>query len=334
MAVYQFLILGLDVTDWVKEIPSLPISRGEIGSLVELPNIDIIVDNSKQVFTPLNPNSIFITDWRGGEVIVKRDGSPIYIGELRNVVLQNAGLSATIQSTAKINRILNANLPTYQSAQKTFAELSKDIYENQFNIETDPISYGRSQAKQESLQLQARVNITSYSESTLISIQEYLAKAGICWHYFINQVAYMDFSDPNEVFIPVFTFTDNDIIDIQNYSLQEDNTYDGYEVITEAGSAKKVGVNMIPTLDATSGKGVVMSTIESGLNWGDTQLLLSNRETYSVQVHLAKRNETGWLKLGSAFVLDSTVFGINKTFQVLGIDDSSQLGPIVTGESV
>lgn len=331
---YLITVSGLDMTNWIRENPVLPISKSGLGELTEIPNLTLIGDNTNHVWTPLHQNSIFDVGWRGSEIKVFKDNILSYEGEVRNSILSNDGRIANIQTTAKINRILNAQMPPYFEDLKTFAEHSQDIYEKQFGIEIDPVSYTRSREKQEDLAMQVRANIHVDAKQSILQVQQFLADAGMCRHYFISNIAYMDFVDPETERISLHEFSDNDILEISNYQLIEQDIHDGYEVITAAGTARKAGLNKVPIIDMQSDKSFVMASVAGGYNWGDRQILLSERQRYTITVFLAAGNYSSWLNLDSVITINSELFGFKKDFEIVSIDDSNLLGIIIIGESI
>ena len=329
---YTFIISGLDITDWIREKPNLVYRRSNVGELIELPNVNLIGDNTKNVWAPGHENSIFTEDYIGESVKIYESDILIYEGQVRNVTISNAGRIATVSSTAKINEILNAQQPAYISTIKTFAEHSEDIYK-QYGIEIDTISYNRSKELQEDNLLQCRVNIAISHNQSLMQIQQWLAQAGLCRHYFIGNIAYMDFFDPNETRYSMHTFTDSDIFDIQNYQLLEKQVYSGYEVITSTGTASKSGLYMVPTLDGNTDKPFIIVTPETGYNWGDLQVEISELEQFNLTVNLCKSKYTEWLQLTSVITIQSDRYGINKEFEIISMNPSSDLGVSIEGVS-
>lgn len=330
--VYNITIAGIGVTEFIKEQPRLPRQKGAIGQLIEIPSVTLLADNTKGVFTPGGDNSIFPSSFRGDPIIITKDGDTIYEGEIRNVMPQNAGMVANIECTAKINRILQASLPGFISDQKTFAELSREIYAL-YGVETDDYSYERSRVCQEDLLLQARANVRLDSQLSVLSAQQWLANVGLCRHYFIGNIAYMDFVDTNQVSTPMGTFTDSDILEIRSYGLIDEDPYDGYEVITAGGTASKAGLNIPGTLDAGVDKDFVIASPETGYNWGDAMIALTNHERYRIEVWLTKGVSQS-LDLGTHFAVNSVVTGIVREFEVVGVEESSLIGPIIIGESI
>lgn len=330
---YLIKIGGIDVTNWIREIPSINYGRGGIGQLVEIPQITLIGDNTKGVFVPGGNNSILADDFNGDPVVIYKDDELIYEGELIDCDVSNYGRVCNLTVSAKVNKVLQPIVPGFTSPQKTFAELSQDLY-TLFGVQCDRVSYGLAKTRQETYALQAIANIPIDSNSNLMTIQQFLANAGFCRHYFVGSVAYMDFEDIDPTPSPIYVFEDQHIIDISNYQTIQGEPWDGYQVNTLVGLADKVGTNPVPSLDVGIGNQFMVATLEMGYNWGDLMEQYSAKRRYSITIHLANGSYTSWLTLYSHFQVQSNLFGINKVFKVLSIDESSKLGMVITGESL
>lgn len=333
MAIYTVTITGIDVSRWIRDIPAIPRNKGSLGTLADIPGLTLVGDNTKQVWNPEHPNSVLDANWRGEPVVVTINGDRVYEGEMRNVILSEEGRVATIELTSRINRILSTNFPFYYADLLTFAEISASIYAS-FGINWDSTSYARAKVQQQYYGLQARTSINPGAQLSLLTCQQFLANAGFCRHYFVKNVAYMDFIDPYTARTSMGTIVDDDILDISDYSLIEQDDYNGYQVQTATGLAIVNGSTMAPTLELGADKPFIMPTPAGGHEWGKLMIAYSEGNKYSITTHLAKGQITSWLDLDSIITINSAKFGINKQFEVISIDDSNRLGPIVTGESL
>lgn len=328
---YEVYVSGLDMTDWIREEPILINRKGGIGELIEIQSLSLIGDNTKNIWSPGHPNSILDDAFVGDSVTIYKDSELIFEGEIRNISISNTGRDANIALTSKINTILNTYLPYFISEIKTLAEISQDIY-TQFGIATDTASYTRAKEKQEDLLLQCVANVRATTNMTVLSAQQWLANAGLCRHYFIGNTAYMEFVDPDETVTLLTTFTDEDILNVSDYTFLEINNYNGYEVITATGTESLSGSNNAPILDANSDKPFVFTTPGSGYNWGDNYIALTSRNQFKITFQLTESNNyANWLTLNSLIGIQSDNFGINKNVEIISIDDSPLLGPIVEG---
>lgn len=328
---YTTKIAGIDVTSYITDKPNLSVKKNDVGELVEVPNITLIAFNERNIFTVGNTQSIFESDSQGESVEILEGNETVYSGEVRQCTpAQNKMVN--IETTAKINQILNLTMPSYIAAQKTFSEHSWDIY-GQFGISVDSHSYLRAKEFQEDNILQCRVNIPVTSVESLLSIQQFLANAGLCRHYFIGDTAYMEVGEPISGPSPMHTFGDSEILEITGYSLIESPHYDGYNVLTDAGTAYLYG-DEIATLDCGSDKNFVMPTSEAGINWGEAMIRITGTKRHSISITLAVSKYTQWMSSQSIFRVESDYMGIYENFEVVGLDYSSNLGITISGESV
>jgi hypothetical protein len=333
MIEYRIEIAGIDVTNWIREKPNLSIQKGDLGDIVELPNLILVGDNTKHIFTPKHPNSIFTTAWIGDKIKIYRNEDIQYEGLIRNVSVTDAGRLAQIETTDLVNFKLGLQMALFTQNVKTLAELSQEIY-TLYGINTDSVTYTRSKEIQEDWLLQARANVNVTQQNTLLQTQQWLTQAGIARHWFVNGTAYYQVYDPDETRYSMHTFTDDDIMDITEYDLIEKNEYDGYTVVC-AGSvlAEKPGSNTIPVLNADSNSPFVFVTPETGHNWGERTIEISKKEQYSIKVVLTRSKYTEWLTMRSNFTIQSTRYGFTNTFQTLLLDYSSDLYVILGGVS-
>ena len=330
---YRVMLSGINITDWVITKPSIIYSKNRMGELSEIPNADILVDNKRHVFTPLHANSI-IQDVREREVLIYENSLLIYKGYLRNSLNSTDDTTALLQCTASINKVIGATfIPISNPSLLTFAEISAYIY-GLYNIEIDGYSYERSREKQEDLGLFGILNHTLDHLQKVMEIQQWLANAGICKHYFVSDKAYMEFVDPFETVYSMYTFTDDHIISIDNYNPIEKTEYDAYTVNTVVGTARKEGLVEISPLEATTINPVAMINIGGGYLWGDYQIELSKKRQDEITVRLVKTKEAFWLGLNSVFTIQSETEGIEANFILTSIDKSNDIYVVVTGESV
>jgi len=330
---YQFTYAGIDVTEWVRSFPGLQLRKSELGQLIQLPDISIEMDNTKQIWTPGHPNTILDELWQGEPILIHQDDILIYEGEINNVAISLQGRVATVSVGAKVNRVLGTQIFFFESTQKTFAEISEALY-LQFGVTTDATSYQIVREKQEDLLFQSTANINLNTNYSLLQAQQWLMDAGMCRHYFIGNTAYIKMLDPNETNLSLHTFVDSEILDVMDYTLIDRQHYDGYEVITAIGTARVVGVNPAPQLDAGVQNPFTISTLGFGFNWGDNQIDWSTGDKYRIQIHLAAGDFSSWINLETYFRIESERMGINRTFETISIDESSLLGPIIEAESV
>lgn len=333
MNTYRIEIGGIDVTDWIVEKPVLPFLKGGVGEVIQIPNISLIGDNTDKIFSPLHPYSIFQTDWVGMKVEIFENDLMIYDGEVRNSVISDAGRDCVIETTAKVNRELSKGMPIYIGDIKTFSEHSQDIYED-FGIEVDPVSYAKTKELQEDYLLQCRVNIGVQQKMSLLQSQQWLTNVGICRHWFQGNTAYMEMYDPNQTRYPLYTFTDSDVLDIMEYNAVEKTLYNGYTVVCANGIlAQKAGDSKVPTIDADSDKAFIFSTPETGYNFGDKMIEVSEVDKYRLVVQFTKSSYAEWLSMNTVFTFQSDRYGFTKVFEVVGLDKSSNISIKVTGET-
>ena len=330
---YQVYLSGNEVTDWVIEKPNIVYFKNRLGELSEIPNADILVDNSNFLFTPFHEQSL-IQDERERDVLIYEEDLLIYEGKLRHSLINTSDRTATLQSTALINEIIGNRLtPVSNLTVQTFSEISEYIY-TLYNIEIDKPSYYRTKEKQEDLGLLGWINHTVEHGSSVMEVQQLLADSGFSRHYFIGNKAYMDFVDPFEDTTTYFTFTDDYILEIDNYQLIEKMVYDGYSVLTAAGRALEIGDSMAPDLDCSIANPIVMATPAGGHAWGTYQIELSKKRHYEISLQLVKDQYSYWLGLQTVFAIDSEYQGIQETFRVTSIDKNNDIFIVVTGESV
>jgi len=326
----QVFISGLDLTKYILSLDSIQTAKTDLGELVEIPNVGMTGDNTKNIFTPGSPNTIFQSGWMGEPVKVYRDDLLIYSGELRNVDFQSNGRRAKIETTSRVNKILNAAIGSYYHDTASIAEISENIY-LQYNIPTDNASYERAKILQTQWGLQVEARITPSMAMTVMQAQQWLANAGICRHYFINDTAHMDIIDPNEVLGYAVEFDDSDIIELSSYSLSEVQPYDGYEVISAAGSFSEPGLNQAPTLDANTDKAFILNNPSGAIKYGELQMEISGLENYRITFSAKRSSKVEWLSMTSTFRVKTDRLGIDKVFKVLSIDKSSNLSATITG---
>lgn len=329
---YRVELANIDISRWVINKPGVVYTKNRLGELAEIPNAEILVDNGYHVFTPFHAQSI-IQDERERTLEIYEDDLLIYEGLLRHSRINTQDKTATLQTTARINRIVgNIMTPVNDLTIQSFAEISEYLY-TLYNIEIDNVSYYRTQKKQQDLGLLGWINHTYEHGSSVMEIQQFLANAGFSKHYFIGNKAYMEFVDPFETVYPIYTFTDDDIITIDNYTPLEKVPYDGYVVNTAAGSATKIGLNMAPNLDCDPSRPIIMATPSGGYYWGDYQIELAAKLQNEITLRLVKSKYAYWLGMQTTFEIDSTSEGINETFIVTSIDKSDDIAVVVTGET-
>lgn len=329
---YEFFIDGIDLAEYLIEYPQTPNIKTNIGELVELQNLSFRLKNLDNSWTPDDPNFLLHPEGKEEPVIFKKDGIIIYTGLTRNAALSDRGRVATLNTTSKLNQILNAALPETILDQLTLSEISKELYLH-YGVETDDRSYNRSKRKQELHAIQATTNVNLNQKTTMLQAQQFLANVGLCYHYFVNEVAYMEYYDIDTPVNPP-TFTDDDILDLENYERIERPNYTGYSVNTAAGLAYEAGSNMAPVIEADQNQCFIINTLGAGFNIGDALIALSNRDQWKIKLRLTHSQWSESLDLTSFFKIQSTVTGIDQTFYCVFLDQGQPLEIIVEGLTV
>jgi hypothetical protein len=192
MIPYTVYISNLDFTDYILEKPVLALRKNDVGNLIEIPNVDLVLDNSEDLFTPEHPNCIFTGAWDDRVVTLYEDSLRLYSGYVREFTVTERGQQANLTLTATINRKVGAAmLPTYAD-QSTPAEHSRAVYQ-QFGIETDLRTYEYAIARQIEMELVCRICHTLEHNQTLMEFQQFLANLRICPHYFYDNHTYIPF---------------------------------------------------------------------------------------------------------------------------------------------
>lgn len=338
----RITISGNDCTDYIHTIPQLPQRKSEVGQLLEIPLLYLTCDNTEHLWTPGHSNSILDHTWFGEPIHLYREDELLFEGELSNIQWSNFGQTAELEVSAKINRLLTIQVMSFQASTKTFAELSQEIYQ-QFGIPTDQASYAMSQQHQETYAFQARAQLffgmngtrgMQSSQQTLLQVQQFLANAGLCRHYFLGNTAYMEFESPNPPAYPVYVFTDKELLQCNDFHLLQQEPWDGYEVHTAMGTASKLGTHMPPVLNVDADQPFCVDSLEMGYNWGDIMLEYAQHERYFLSALLADDSPAAWLTLQSIIQIEFERTGIHGLFQLVGLDDSPTLGTLIYAESI
>jgi len=335
MGRYRIVIHGIDVTSDIKgDIPSIVVRKGEIGAITDIGNIELLGDNSKDIWIVGGIYSFLGETAQGKPVKIYDWNQLIYEGKIREINISNAGRDASIVCYTKVSETIEKIIPGYFDDQYTLAELSQRLYET-FGVTVDAVSYSNAKSKQLAMGLQARINILPNSNTSLASAQEWLAKVGFCRHYFVSNVAHLDFVDPTETHNPFTTLTNEDIIDISEFREIEKNVYNGYLVQTATGNAYQAGTNMVPSLNCDETQSFVFPGIGQGIAYGDRAILMSERSLHSLTI-IVKKSSAQWMTLESTFKMESLTnrYGIEKTFEVLSIDNSSLISTVIQAVSV
>ncbi len=326
---YTITLAGIDITSYVIDLPIHTQRKNPYGQLVDVPSIQLECDNTYQVFTPGHLHGLLDTDWQYEPVQIWDSNLVIFEGVLRNV---DAGSSrATMELSSGIGRILEKQVPAYYSEQKTLAEISHALYSS-YGVSVDRISYYRASAKQKALGLQAVASISPDLRSTLMMLQQQLADLGLCRHYFINDVAYMDFTAYQKSPFVTTSFFDEDVIAVKEYSLLDTQRYDGYLIRTVTGDAVRTGIHRYPEINASSDAAIQFVSPASGYAFGDALLDLKNKQQHRIIIHLKQSSKTAMLTLHS-IVQIACISVPTQKFEIMAIEPT-HLGVMIEGLSV
>ena len=330
---YTITLAGIDVTEWVREQPTFENRKSEIGGFLELQNVDLMMDNTSDLFVPGGTRSIVDADFVGDPVLILDNLLIVYEGEVKAVTISDNGRTAQIYTTNRLNRKVNAALATYTDELYTFAELSERLY-GFIGVEVDNASYTRAKTKQTALLMQGRIQVTPQSQTTVQQLQYQLASIGMCRHYFVDNKAYMEYYDVDDVRTIAHTFTDEDLIDVQTLESIERDVYDGYDVVTQSGTASKLGTFPLPSINADSTQTIMIPTIETGINIGEQWIKTSAKERTRITASLNTSTAAKALSFQSAFRITSDVMGFLRDYEITAYDGSGQIRILIEGESI
>lgn len=323
---------GYDITEYCLPISGLENRKGSYGDLVYYPNLTVVVDNTKEIFTQNHPNAIISSNWLGDQVEIFKDGELLFDGRLRNINLTKVGNQAELQLTSAIDEVLNANLITYESGLKTLAELSEDLY-LAYGIEIDYVSYETARIWQNIFGIKAKLAYVPPSSMTLIQAQQWLADTGLCRHYFIGNKAYMQFINQSETKPVTYVFTDNDIIDIQLTKMEKEY-YDSYVVNTLQGQALGAGSKAMPAIDGGSGSAFIFPYLITGVNIGTLLLNYVQSDISKVTVSLIRNDASNYITLNTYISLQGNKLGQTYDLEILSIDKSDDSSVTLECETI
>ncbi len=314
---------GIDITKWVIKLPTLPQLKPDWGKIPSLPELNITVRSDDNAFSLQHPVS-FVYQKRLDKMplVVSQFGAVVWTGFLKNVKTNLSKHQSVLVAESALDRKLNTS-GRLDSDLLTPARAAQNLL-ILHGIDTDAISFGKAHAILDDIPCRVRVNPSVLEwQGTLGDLLQTIGVAGI-GRYFMTPSGAIGFDSFALDLAPVIssTITDRNImspdVKIDDESM---DTMGGYTVDYVHGRVSSEASEKLMTMDFTGTRSVSMETPASATYTGSQWVALSRVEY--TRMKLAIKKELAWtLTLSSWITIDSTQMGINRSAEVIGIDDS------------
>jgi len=327
----QVLLNGTDITQWVISLPTLPNAKPDWGQIPSLPLLSIVVRSDCFEFHNTHPVS-FIYQKRLDtlSLIVKQFDRVMWSGFLQDVTSDFKNKRATLIGEASIQQKLNLT-GRIDTELFTPAIVARNLLVLH-NIAVDEAAFSAADAILDDIPCRVQLNPSVLEwTGTVADILKLLASAGI-GRFYLNQVGEIGFdtyvvnSDPLQA-LEIF---DDRIMQWPKISDESMEVMTGYDVKYVHGTETQAGDDSISTMDFGAESTVQVVTSAAAAYIGSQWVELSKRIYNRVDIAILK--ELGWLIiLGSFLRLNSTLLGIDRSMEVIGIDDGDPRWVKITG---
>ena len=320
----KVFLAGNEITRWVLDLPTLPNQKPEWGQIPSLPQLSIAVRSDDRAFDVVHPAS-FLYQKRLDTLTmrVEQFDQVIWSGFLLNVNVDLKAKRTTLVGESILQQKINRSA-RIDSTFLTPAEAARRLL-LLHNVPVDTTSFGKADSILDDIPCRVRVNPSILEWlGTLGDLLLLLASAGIGRFYLLGSGAIgFDSYRLDETPTIAATIDDDDIMQWPTISEDAMEPMNGFTVNHAFGGVSSAGNESISTRDFTAEHAVTMYDDASALYTGSQWVELSNR-VYN-RLDIAIRKTFGlFLTLQSFIRINSTALAIDRSAEIIGIDDGDK----------
>jgi len=327
----QVFLNGIDITKFVIDLPTLPNAKPDWGQIPSLPFLNITVRSDGFEFHNTHPVSLLYQKRLDTlTLIVKQFDIVMWSGFLQDVHSDFKNKRATLIGEASIQQKLNLT-GRIDTTLFTPAIVARNLLVLH-NIPVDEASFSAADAILDDIPCRVQLNPSVLEwTGTVADILQLLASAGI-GRFYLNQVGEIGFDTYIVDTSPLqaLEIFDDRIRQWPKITDESMEVMEGFTVKYMHGEEKEVGGDNLATMDFGSESTIQVVTPAAAIYIGSQWVELSKRIYNRVEIAITK--ELGWLiMLGSFLRLNSVLLGIDRSMEVIGIDDGDPKWVKITG---
>ncbi len=327
----EVFLNGIDITRWVVSLPTLPNQKPDWGQIPSLPLLNITVRSDNFEFHTIHPAS-FMFQKRLDELslVVKQQGLVVWSGFLQDAHSDFTRKQATLIGESSIQQQINRSA-RIDTDLATPARVARNLLVLH-NVAVDEISFSVADRILDDIPVRVRVNPSVLEwTGTLGDLLQLLASAGI-GRFYLNQQGAIGFDTYILDETPLQSFEINDDITRQWPKITDESmeAMNGFTVKYLHGTEREAGTNEISSMDFGSESSVQIATRAAAAYIGSQWVALSERLYNRVEIAIQK-NFNLVVKLGTFIRLNSFLMGLDRTMEVIGIDDGDPRWVKITG---
>lgn len=314
---------GIDITEYVIDLPTLPLMKSEWGAIPSFQQLSIVVGSANKEFHPTHPVS-FLTgiDTYGVSVVVRQFGTTQWSGTLIDYDADLSGYKTTLVAASDLQQQLNTS-GRLDSDEVTPSEAIRNLL-TLHSIDTDSASFTAANDILNDIPCRVRVNPDLLEwQGTLADLISPLLAAGICrlWQTETGAIGCDSFRiDPNPTLGA--TITDDDLEKFPDIIDEGFNPLQGYSVKFLYGTTQSSDITEdIKSLDF-SGEQIVTATTQATADYTGSQWVALSTRQYLRMELCVSRDLASIIAVGHHVTIDSDSLGFSGFGEVLGVDHS------------
>lgn len=322
---------GIDITKWVIDLPTLPNSKPDWGQIPSLPMLNIVVRSDDSFFHNTHPVSLIYQKRLDTlPLIVLQFGRVVWSGFLQDVISDFKNKRATLIGEASIQQKLNLT-GRIDTTLFTPAKVARNLLVLH-DIAVDEAAFSAADALLDDIPVRVQLNPSILEwTGTVADILQLLASAGV-GRFYLNQAGEIGFDTyvVNSNPLQALEIFDDRIMQWPKITDESMEVMTGFSVKYMHGTESSSGEDNLATMDFGTESTVQVVTQSAAIYIGSQWVELSKRIYNRIEIAIIK--ELGWMiLLGSFLRLNSVLLGIDRSLEVIGIDDGDARWVKITG---
>lgn len=312
---------GVDITDYVLDLPFTPAIKPKWGEIPDPATLAIQVRADDFFFVPTHPVSIlFNRNFEEMAIVVTTFGSVSWSGYLLDVKPDLQAKRLTLIGDSILGQKIRSNgrIDTTTTNPADAAEKMLRLYD----IPVDSASFSVAQGILDDIPVSIRVSPNSLEwAGSIADLLRLLALSSVGRFYLTKEgeIGFDAWALPDDP-LALFTITDDILLQWPSMEDESFEPLDGYSVTFQFGTTK-TGSGNIKTLDFGANSAVIMTTQQGADYCGSQWVELSKIRYYRVICQLDKAYSLVAI-MGDYVEFDSEKIGLSGVFgEIVGIDD-------------
>ena len=327
----KVFMLGYDITQFIIEISSIPISKADIGQLSISENIKIKADNKSNFWNIKSKYSpLYSKHLENIKIEIYDDEKLIVNANILDISINNDYADVTLKN--EINTIMDT-ICIYISEIVSPAEITEKLLIH-YGFKCDNASFSMSKKIHEYNGVKVCITLNGVNtDMSVLNVIQQLANIGVARIYFCNNKFYYEaYNNISENMSEIYIEKKNIIKTIEIKSINN-KEYDKYQIVTVSGTytgGNTNSINPIKTLDYSISNPI---KIYSGAHYiGESYLNISKNNKYNISFAVSKN-------IGNIISLNTKIRIINNksdslnSIEIMNIDNSNKLYTQISGVS-